>query len=85
MEYLIEGYPTEGDSGFKGGNVNDLVYSIISPMLSSSIHMTGRKSIQLWREKEVVSPNELVIVDLVSVTEEKFVLTIVEARRSSLG
>ena len=92
VEYLvIEGYPTEGDPDFKEGNINDLVYGIIGPILGSFIHMTGRKSIQLRREKEIVSTDgetggteEFVMVDLVSVTEEKFVL-IVEAKRSSLG
>ena len=50
VEYLvIEGYPTEGDPDFEEGNVNDLVYGIISPILGSFIRMTGRKSIQLRR------------------------------------
>ena len=92
VEYLvIEGYPTEGDPDFKEGNVNDLVYGIIGPILGSFIHMTGHKSIQLRREKEIVSTDgetggteEFVMVDLVSVTEEKFVL-VVEAERTSLG
>lgn len=88
---LIEGYPTEGDPDFKEGNINDLVYSIINPIVASFIRMTGRTSIQLRREKEIISVDgetggteEFVMVDLVSVTEEKFVF-IVEAKRSSLG
>ena len=91
VEYLVtEGYPTEGDPDFKEGNANDLVYAIISPILGSFIHMTGRKSIQLRREKEIVSTGgetggaeEFVMVDLVSITE-KFLL-IVEAKSTSLG
>ena len=53
--------------------------------------MTGRMSIQLRREKEVISVDgetggteKFVMVDLVSVTEEKFT-PIVEAKRSFLG
>ena len=92
VDYLVvEGYPTEGDSDFKEGNVNDLVYGIIGPVLASFIRITGRKSIQLWREKEIISVDgetggteEFVMVDLVSVTKERFVL-IVEAKSSSLG
>ena len=87
---LVAGYPTEGDPDFKGGNVNDLVYGIIDPVLASFILMAGRTSIQLRRRKEIISVDggvggteEFVMVDLVSVTEEKFVL-IVETKRSSL-
>ncbi|KAF8533426.1 hypothetical protein BDD12DRAFT_487215 [Trichophaea hybrida] len=91
LEYLrVEGYPTEADPSFKEVNINDLVYAIISPILDDFICSTGRNNVQLLREKEVVSTDgqtgsteEFVVVDLISVKEEKFIL-IVEAKRSSL-
>ncbi|KAI5839540.1 hypothetical protein DFP73DRAFT_208286 [Morchella snyderi] len=65
--------------------------AIEGPVLGNFIRMTGRKSIQLRSEKEIVSPDgetggmeDFVMVDLISVEDEKFVL-IVEAKRSSLG
>lgn len=88
VQYLIiEGYPTEGDPDFKEANIHDLVYAIISPILVSFIRMTGCQSIRLRREKEIISTDgleELVMVDLVSVEDEKFVL-IIEAKKNSLG
>lgn len=92
VQYLIiEGYPTEGDPDLKEANIHDLVYAIISPVLVSFIRMTGRQSIQLRREKEIISTDgetggleEFVMVDLVSVEDEKFVL-IIEAKKNSLG
>ena len=36
VDYLVvEGYPTDGDPDFKEGNVNDLVYAFIGPVLAS--------------------------------------------------
>ncbi|KAF8532805.1 hypothetical protein BDD12DRAFT_809643 [Trichophaea hybrida] len=92
VEYLaIEGYPTEGDPDFKEASINHLVYATISPVLGNFIRMTRRNSIQLRSEKEIVSTDgeigsteEFVVVDLISVEDEKFIL-IVEAKRSSLG
>ena len=79
------------DPGFKEGNVNDLVYTIIAPVLDSFKQMTGRTSIRLRREKNVTAVDgetggteEFIMMDLVSLREEKFVL-IVEAKRTSLG
>lgn len=92
VQYLrVEGYPTETDPDFKEASINDLVYATISPILDDFIRMTGRESIRLRREKEIVSEDgetggteEFVIVDLISLEEEKFIL-VVEAKRSSLG
>ncbi|RPA93678.1 hypothetical protein L873DRAFT_1815520, partial [Choiromyces venosus 120613-1] len=91
VQYLeIEGYLTEVCTGFKEGKLNDLVYSIISPILAVFRCKTGR-GIRLEREKEIISTEnetgvrkEFVVMDRVSVTEERFVL-IIEGIRSSAG
>ncbi|KAA8898902.1 hypothetical protein FN846DRAFT_194803 [Sphaerosporella brunnea] len=86
----IEGYPTEADPDFKEANVNDLVHYIIGPIISDFKRKTGRK-VFLLREKEMVSTNgetggyeEFLVVDMISVMEEKVVL-VIEAKSSSLG
>lgn len=92
VQYLeIEGEPTEADPDFKEGNINHLVYATISPILRDFRRRTGRKSIQLRSEKvialtdgETGGKEEFVVMDLISVTEERFVL-VIEAKTSSLG
>lgn len=92
VQYLeIEGEPTEADPDFKEGNINHLVYATISPILRDFRRRTGRKNMQLRSEKTIVSTDgetggkeEFVVMDLISVTEEKFVL-VIEAKTSSLG
>ncbi|KAI5844493.1 hypothetical protein DFP73DRAFT_549515 [Morchella snyderi] len=92
LEYLImEGYPTEANTYFKETNVNDLVLYTIGPIITDFILKTGRDSIQLLREKEIVSKDsetggyeEFVMMDLISVKERNYVL-IIEAKKSSLG
>ena len=88
VEYLdIEGYPTDSDTNFKAGNINDLVYATISPVLFDFKYTTGRDSIQLSREKVVISVDgrmEFVVVDEISVTKEKAVF-IVEAKEGLVG
>jgi hypothetical protein len=91
MQYLdTEGYPMEGISDFNEANVSDLVYTIISPILSSFRRKTGR-DVRLRREKEIISVDgetggkeEFVVVDLIGEAEEPFVL-MVKGNRSSLG
>ena len=91
LEYLeIEGYPTEASVNFKEANVSGLVLDIIGPILWEFGGNTGRK-IRLEREKEIISTDnetgemeEFVVMDRISITEEKFVL-VIEAKRSSLG
>ena len=91
VQYLdTEGYPTEGNPDFNEANVSDLVYAIISPILSSFRRKTGR-DVRLRREREIISMTgetgdreEFVVVDLVTVEEEQFIL-MVEGKRSSLG
>ncbi|RPB22340.1 hypothetical protein L211DRAFT_788842, partial [Terfezia boudieri ATCC MYA-4762] len=50
----IEGYPSESTADFSEGNVSDLVYAIIGPVLSCLRRNMGR-DLRLWREKEIVS------------------------------
>ena len=59
-----------------------MVYSTIGPILAGFRRNTGR-SIRLEREKEVISTDnevgemeEFVVLDYITVTEEKFVLII---------
>ncbi|KAF8418620.1 hypothetical protein EV426DRAFT_618912 [Tirmania nivea] len=91
VEYLdIEGYPTEASADFKEAKVSDLIYSTLAPILARFKHNTGR-DIRLEREKDIISVGgktggmeEFVVMDRISVTEERFVL-IVEAKRASTG
>ncbi|KAF8416005.1 hypothetical protein EV426DRAFT_688018 [Tirmania nivea] len=85
-----EGYPTEANVEFKEPNVSDLVYSIVAPTVADFRRKTGRK-LRLTREKRIVSTDntvlgeeEFVVMDRVSVTEQKFVC-IVEGKGSSTG
>lgn len=56
VQYLeIAGHPTERDPDFKESDINHLVYAIISPVLCDFIRKTGRATVRLRSEKEVVS------------------------------
>lgn len=86
----IEGYPTEVNPDFKEANINDLVYIMLHPILLDFRRKTGR-CIRLQREKEIVSVDsetggteEFVVMDLISVTKDRFVL-VIEAKKASLG
>ena len=91
-EYLdVAGYPTEAVPDFKEASVNHLVYATIAPILRDFIRRTKCESMKLRFEKEIVAKDgetggreEFALIDLVSLTEEKFIF-IVEAKRSSLG
>ena len=85
-----EGYPTESDRNFKEVNINDLVYTMIIPIIAN-FRRQGHHNVHLLREKQIISTDsevgsyeEFVVVDEITVTKERFVL-IVEAKRSSLG
>jgi len=92
LEYIqILGYPTEADPEFKESNVNHLVYASISPILRNFIRTTGRGSIHLRTEKEIISVDpetggaeEFVLVDWISVTDEQFIF-VVEGKGGSVG
>lgn len=91
VDYLeIEGYPTQSRTDFKEANISDLVYATISPIISDFRRKTKR-NLRLQREKEIVSVDsktsgteEFVLIDLISVTKDKFVL-VIEAKRTSVG
>ena len=91
VEFLsVEGYPEEATLYFKEANVNDLVYSIISPVIHFMQQETGHK-LRLTREKEIASIDDLtggqeefVLLDYITVTEERYLL-IIEAKKSSIG
>jgi len=55
VRYLrIEGKPTEADPDFNEGNINHLVFSIISPILEK-FALTAGRNVVLRSEKEIVS------------------------------
>ncbi|KAF8472134.1 hypothetical protein BDZ91DRAFT_717287 [Kalaharituber pfeilii] len=72
-------------------NANDLVLFIIVPTIDEFIKTTGRETVQLFREKQVVSGDgetgeyeEFVVTDAIEIMQEKYIF-IVEANRDSLG
>ena len=91
VEFLsIEGYPDEETLYFKEANVCDLVYSIISPVIYLMQQETGRH-LRLTREKEITSTDdstggqeEFIMLDYISVTEERYLL-IIEAKKAATG
>ena len=91
-EYLdVAGYPTEAVPDFKEASIGHLVYATIAPILRDFIRRTKCESMKLRFEKEIVATDgatggaeEFALVDLVSLTKEKFIF-VVEVKRSSLG
>jgi hypothetical protein len=92
VDYLeVEGYPSESRSDFKEANISDLVYATMVPILADFKRQT-RFAVHFQRkEKEIVSVDsetggteEFVLMDLISMANDKFVF-IVEAKRSSVG
>ncbi|KAF8436766.1 hypothetical protein BGX38DRAFT_1274317 [Terfezia claveryi] len=96
IDYLdAEGYPLEARAHFSEANINDLVYAMIVPIISSFKRKTCRKRLRLQRERQIIAVGsdpeaeaggveEFVVVDLISITEEKFVI-VIEGKRSSMG
>ena len=92
VEFLsVEGYPEEGTLYFKKANVNDLVYSIISPIIHFMQQQETGHKLHLTREKEITSIDDLtegqeefIVLDYITVTEERYLL-IIEAKRSAIG
>ncbi|RPA98852.1 hypothetical protein L873DRAFT_1685869, partial [Choiromyces venosus 120613-1] len=84
VEFLsIEGYPMEADPDYKESNINHPVYAAISPIFSDFIRKTGCVTMQLRNEKEILSADgeiagtkEFAIVDLISVRDEIYILTV---------
>ena len=90
-EYLEgEGYPSDMNEDFTEANINDLVFTVLIPVIS----MFKRKTAQnlcLKREKAIIVKDgemsgnqQFVMVDLVGVNDRKFVF-VVEAKNESLG
>ena len=90
VEYLeIEPYPTMASDFFKEVNISDLVFAILSPIMSDFRRKSNRTGtvLMLCREKEIISVDsetgemeEFIVMDIISVAEEKFVL-VIEAKR----
>ncbi|KAG0639089.1 hypothetical protein HOY80DRAFT_1001257 [Tuber brumale] len=85
-----EGYPSEADPYFKEANASDLVYATIVPIIVNVSDRT-RSTLLLHREREVVATDsstrgyeEFVVIDRISLREERFVF-VIEAKRSSLA
>ncbi|KAG0642764.1 hypothetical protein HOY80DRAFT_1020509 [Tuber brumale] len=91
VEFIeCEGYPTESVEDFKEANINDLVFTILAPIVADFRRKTGR-NIRLLREKQITALDsktcgyqEFVLMDLIGVENKKYVF-VVEAKKSSLG
>lgn len=92
VEYIeVEEYPSLSSYTFKEANIFDLVGTILIPLISDFKHKEQNDSIVLRREKEIISIDnktggneEFVIVDVINITQERFIL-IIESKRSSIG
>lgn len=92
IQYLgVMGYPTDTNSDFNGANIGRLVCATINLIVIDFKRVTGRESIRLLSEKELVSIDretddmeKFVEVNRVSLGEGRFIL-IVKAMRYSLG
>lgn len=81
VEYIrAEGYPMEGSSNLTAGNIGDLVYAIINPILVGFKRNT-KKTVQLHRRREFVAVNneadgreEHLVMDLITVDEKLIVI-----------
>ncbi|KAG0634206.1 hypothetical protein HOY80DRAFT_543431 [Tuber brumale] len=55
VEFLeCEGYPTESLEDFKEANINDLVFTILAPIVADFRHKMGR-NVGLFREKQITT------------------------------
>ncbi|KAF8446507.1 hypothetical protein BGX38DRAFT_1271102 [Terfezia claveryi] len=92
VEYLeVEGYPMTTPD-FKEANISDLVFTILSPIILDFGHKSNRAGtgMMLVREKEIVSVDsetggqeEFIVMDIIPLTEKKFVL-VIEAKKTNL-
>ncbi|KAF8456127.1 hypothetical protein BDZ91DRAFT_745830 [Kalaharituber pfeilii] len=92
VEYLeVEGYPEISDN-FKEANINDLVYTTVTPIIADFKRNTGHHNVKIQREKHTIPTDSerdedeefVVTIDEIYVTEEKFIL-IVETKRLYLA
>jgi len=84
----IEGYPVDSPD-FKEANVNDLVFTILCPILLAFQSTTNRK-LHLLREKEIISTDaktegfqEFACINKIETGDEKFVF-VIEAKKANL-
>lgn len=82
------GYPTDTNSDFNGASINRLVYATINLIVIDFKRVTGRESVGLLSETELVSIDRetddmggFVVVNRVSLGEGR----VIEATRYSLG
>jgi len=91
LEYLVcEGIPNGSTADFKEANINDLVYTIIAPVIAAcSVKL--ERTIRLPREKKIAAVDgkyggyqEFVTVDLIGVSKTKFIF-VIEAKWTTLA
>ncbi|KAF8435196.1 hypothetical protein BGX38DRAFT_1262709 [Terfezia claveryi] len=89
-----EGYPAEDIANCDIANINDLVYAMIVPIISNFSRKTCPKSLHLQREREIIAlgsdaeaeagrVEESIVMDLISIKEDRVVI-VIEAERSAL-
>ncbi|CUS07590.1 unnamed protein product [Tuber aestivum] len=91
VEYLKgEGYPSDMNEDYNEANINDLVFTVLIPVIAMFNRKTGR-NLRLRREKtniakdgETSGNQGFVTIDTVGIDDRKFVF-VVEAKKSSLG
>ena len=85
-----EDYPQGAINPFKEASISDIVGTVLICCIASFKREEKRSNIKLRRERAIVSPNgdtggieEYVIVDIISVANDKIVL-VVEAKRDNM-
>lgn len=92
VEYLkVETPPSIPSDYINKFSLNDLVYTVIAPIISDYMDVSEDDGIKIFREKEIVGVDgeiggevEFVVIDNISVTEEKFVLVITSGMKQLL-
>ncbi|KAG0632804.1 hypothetical protein HOY80DRAFT_731632 [Tuber brumale] len=92
VDYLeAGGYPTEADPDFKEANISVIVAATIYPIIAQFKRETKR-ALHISYEKEITSIDsstsgmeEFVVMDYISYDQMKYVLVVVEAKKTSLG
>ncbi|PUU74766.1 hypothetical protein B9Z19DRAFT_404363 [Tuber borchii] len=90
VEFLEgEGYPTKTNKNYREVRVDDLVFTVLIPVISMFRRKT-RRNLRLRREKSIIAIDgepgrnqEFVMIDIVGVDNRKFVF-FVESKKSSL-
>ncbi|KAG0640497.1 hypothetical protein HOY80DRAFT_1041816 [Tuber brumale] len=84
-----EGYPSDTNKDYKEANINNLVSTVLIPVIARFNKETGL-NLRFWRAKTIIAKDgemrgdqEFVIINLVNVGNQKFVF-VGEAEKSSL-